>query len=136
MENTPPLTRQRMDEFREKRRKVVARVLETGETWNQASGGPSFLSLDEQSFRSYLNDRADDLGQHVAILSDAFVRHLDIGEPIPPYYAWRVAVILRRAKFRKEESRFLSAWCLHYPNGDGGRRYADLVERHRKLNSN
>ena len=135
-ESTPALTMQQMAEFREQRRQTIGRMLETGQTWNQASEGPSFLSLPEQSFRQHLRETDNDLGEQVAILSQFLVRHLTIGEPIPPYYAWRVAIILRRAKLIDEEKRFLAAWCLHYPDGSGGRRYAALVERHRKLNSN
>jgi len=108
-------------------------MLQTGETWARASGAPSFLSLDENSFRSFLRQTDNDLGHPVKTLLKFFKRLYEFGEPVPPYYTWRVAVILRRARLPDEEKRFLAAWCRHYSEGRGGKRYLDLVERYGKL---
>jgi hypothetical protein len=135
MEQTPPLAQTEVEALRKKQRKIIGRMIETAETWNQASSGPSFLSLDEQSFRSHLRMIDNNLGEQVAVVSQSFARYLDMGVIPAPYYSWRIAVILRRARIPEVEKRFLAAWCRHFPEGNG-RRYALLTERHRKLNSN
>jgi hypothetical protein len=132
MEQTSPLTQIEIEVLHKKQGVIIRQMLETGETWNQASSGPSFLSLDEQSFRSHLGRIDNNLGQHVAVVSQSFARYLGIGTVPAPYYPWRIAVILRRARTIEVEKRFLAAWCRHFPEGNG-RRYAQLTDRLRRL---
>jgi hypothetical protein len=132
MEQTPPLTLSAVDALRDKQREIFDQMIETEETWNQASSGPSFLSLDEQAFGTHMRAIDNDLGEQVAVVSQSFANYLEIGEIPAPYYPWRIAVILRRAKKPEMERRFLAAWCLHFPCGVG-QRYVDLVERYQKL---
>jgi len=132
MEQTPPLTPAAVAALSEKQRKIVERMVETGETWNQASSGPSFLSLGEAEFRAHMGAIDNELGEQVAIVSQFFTAYLNNGEIPPPYYPWRIAVILRRIKEPEIEKRFLAAWCLHFPHAVGGR-YTGLIERYQKL---
>jgi hypothetical protein len=135
MEITPRLAQKEVEELRKKQLKIIDRMIETGENWNKASSGPSFLSLDEKSFQAHMRMIDNDLGEQTSIVSKAFAGYLEIGEMPAPYYAWRIAVILRRAKMLEIERRFLAAWCRHFMEGNGSR-YAALNERNRKLNSN
>jgi hypothetical protein len=50
MEQTPPLSAAEVAVLAKKQNAVFARMLEAGETWNQASSGPAFLSLHEDAF--------------------------------------------------------------------------------------
>lgn len=132
MEQTPTLSGAQVNALVKTQTATFARMLETGETWNQASSGPAFLSLNEDAFRDHMKAIDNDLGEQTAIVSQAFARYLEIGEMPAPYYPWRIAVILRRAKRPDMEKKFLSAWCRHFATGNGVR-YAQLVERFEKL---
>jgi hypothetical protein len=131
MERNPTLTSAALEDLRSKQREIIKRMIETGESWNQASGGPSFLSFGEQDFRAHIRAIDNDLGEQVAIVSQAFANYLETGEAPAPYYPWRIAVILRRVQRPETEKRFLAAWCVHFPTGIG-QRYDDLVERYQK----
>lgn len=132
MEQTLPLSHQEVVDLSANQHAVVGRMIATGETWNQASSGPAFLSRDEGEFRDHLRTIDNDLGEQTAIVADGFSRYLKMGEMPAPYYPWRIAIILRREKKLDLEKRFLAAWCHHFSNGVGTR-YAQLVERLRKL---
>jgi hypothetical protein len=132
MEQTPPLSREEIANLSANQHAVVERMLATGETWNQASSGPAFLSLNEGEFRNYLKAIDNDLGEQTAIVASAFARYLKMGEVPAPYYRWRIAIILRREKKLELEKRFLAAWCQHFSDGIGAR-YGQLVDRFRKL---
>jgi hypothetical protein len=80
MEQTPPLTPAAVAALSEKQRKIVERMVETGETWNQASSGPSFLSLGEAEFRAHMGAIDNELGEQVAIVSQFFTTYLNNGE--------------------------------------------------------
>jgi hypothetical protein len=132
MEQTPPMSREEIADLSANQHAVAGRMLATRETWNQASSGPAFLSLDEGEFRNHLKAIDNDLGEQTAIVAGAFARYLKMGEVPAPYYPWRIAIILRREKKLDLEKRFLAAWCQHFPGGYGAR-YGQLVDRFRKL---
>lgn len=132
IDETPPLSDAQVDALIRKQTATLARMLETGKTWNQASSGPAFLSLNDHAFRDHTKAIDNDLGEQTAIVSQAFARYLEVGEIPAPYYPWRIAVILRRANRLELEKQFLSAWCRHFPAGNSVR-YAQLVERLKKL---
>ncbi|MDA9426247.1 hypothetical protein [Bradyrhizobium sp. CCBAU 53380] len=132
MEQTPPLSCQEIADLSANQRAVVERMVATGETLNQASSGPAFLSLNEGEFRNHLKAIDNDLGQQTAIVAESFARYLEVAEVPAPYYPWRIAIILRREKRPELEKRFLAAWCQHFPAGNGAR-YGQLVDRFRKL---
>lgn len=74
----------------------------------------------------------NDLSAHIQRLDHEFTSFFNTGLPPAPYPAWRVCIILRRAKLRDSELSFLRAWCRHFPRGNG-QRYADLMQRLNKL---
>jgi hypothetical protein len=72
LEQTPPLSHGEIVGLSGKQRAVIERMLATGETWNQASSGPTFLSLNEGDFQHHLKAIDNDLGEQTAIVADAF----------------------------------------------------------------
>ena len=85
---------------------------------------------------SALRETKQDLGFNCDFVRASFKRHLEIGEPVPPYFVWRVAVLLRKAKQKKRELLFLRAWCRHQKGYVAlGPREKRLEERLRKLES-
>ncbi|MBR0749986.1 hypothetical protein JQ582_39360 [Bradyrhizobium japonicum] len=85
-EQTPPLTREEIACLSANQRAAVERMLATGETWNQASSGSGFLSLDEGDFRKHLKAIDNDLGEQTSIVAESFARYLKAGEVPAPYY--------------------------------------------------
>lgn len=72
-----------------------------------------------------------DLGAQVEIMEAACRVYFQSGEIPAPYYAWRIAIILGKARQTDLERAFLAAWCGHF-GGVSGRRYEDLAGRARK----
>jgi hypothetical protein len=127
------LTPQQIEKLRKARsRKTVSRMLETGESYGQASGAPDFLNQPEGDFRAHLLSIDNDLSAQVEIVDTSCRAFFETGEMPAPYYPWRIAVILGKAKMRDREREFLSAWCRHFAAGRG-KRYDELVERAKKL---
>ena len=48
----------------------------------------------------------NNLGEQIAIVAEAFSTYLATGEVPAPYYPWRIAVILRRAKMPEAKRGF------------------------------
>jgi hypothetical protein len=114
---------------------AIQRMLETGETYGVASGGPAFLNQPEEQFRQYLKNTDNDLDAQVKIVADAFSHYVVTGEAPAPYYPMRIAIILSKAKMKDKEREFLAAWCRHF-SGLGrrvGARYGELIKRAEKL---
>lgn len=113
-------------------RAVVARMFKTGESWGESAGGAlSFLA--QPDALAQVKSIDNDLTAQIKIVSDSFVEYLDNGEIPAPYYPWRIAIILRKAKLPQTELDFLRAWCLHFGTVTRGARYKMLAERRRKL---
>lgn len=130
--DNPPLSRAELEKrWEASSSSTISRMLETGETYGQASGAPAFLSLPEEDFREHLGSIDNDLGAQVQIVGTACRAYFDTGEIPAPYYAWRIAIILSKAKQPEHEKAFLAAWCRHF-GATSGRRYEDLAERARK----
>ncbi|MCP1835416.1 hypothetical protein J2R76_003753 [Bradyrhizobium sp. USDA 4532] len=54
MEKTPPLSHEEIVVLSANQDTVIERMLASGESWNQASSEPAFLSLSESEFRHHL----------------------------------------------------------------------------------
>ncbi|MTE01996.1 hypothetical protein GIY56_17040 [Paracoccus sp. YIM 132242] len=119
-----PLSRRELEE------KWKAARAATG-PFDAVVSGPSFLSLPEDEFRTHLRSIDNDLGAQVEIVNTACRVYFDTGDIPAPYYAWRIAIILSKAKEAEHERAFLAAWCRHF-GSTSGRRYEDLAERARK----
>ncbi len=114
---------------------AVERMLETGETYGVASGGPDFINQPENQFSQYLKNTANDLDVQVKIVDEAFAHYVVTGEAPAPYYPMRIAIILSKAKRKDKEREFLAAWCRHFSaiGQRAGARYGALVSRAEKL---
>lgn len=91
----------------------------------------TILSQPEDGFRSELDAIKDDIRKQVAVVDEAFDLWFETGAIVPPHYAWRIAVILSKAKRVDEERAFLAAWCRHFGDRIGGR-FSSLAERAQK----
>lgn len=111
---------------------AVAKMLDEGLTYGQASGAPDFLNLDEKSFRDFMKIVDQDLGWQCGTVAAAFEKFRKTGEVPAPYYPMRVAILLRKAKDSDREKQFLAGWCRHFPSGNGAK-YGALVQRARKI---
>jgi hypothetical protein len=103
-----------------------------GQTYGEAMQGLSILNQPEAEFRSELKSIDNDLNRQIEIVNESLDLWFGKGEIPPPYYPWRIAVILSKAKRKAEEQRFLTAWCRHFGDIRGGR-YQALADRLRKL---
>ena len=117
--------------YRRTIRDAVAKMIDEGITYGQASGAPDFLNQNEESFRAFMKQADQDIGWQCDTVSDAFKRYLETGEIPAPHYPMRIAVLLRKAKDFDREKQFLATWCKHFPSGNGVT-YAALVERAKK----
>ena len=134
-EEAPVLSYEERDKLmRTNLRRASKRMLDEGQSFGQATGGPAFLHQDESEFREFMKKVDQDLAWQCDTVSTAFERYLQIGEVPAPHYPMRIAVLLRKAKDFDRERRFLAAWCRHFPSGNG-RTYQTLVERAKKVNA-
>ena len=93
---------------------------------------PDFLGRDDKPFRKFPKNADQNLGWHCDLVAHSFKQLKSIGLIPAPYSAMRIAILLRKAKEREREGRFLRAWCRHFHSGTGVT-YGKLVERARKL---
>ena len=63
----------------------------------------------------------------------SFERYWMAGEPVPPYFVERIAVLLRRIGERERELKVLRAWYRHVGERPTGARHTRLIERLRKM---
>ncbi len=89
---------------------------------------------DYDSFKTRLKNNKQDLVWQCELVMAYWKLHLIAGEPVPPYYAERVAILLRKAKEHEKEKQWLAAWCKHFgtSNRDHGK-YYKLTKRAEKL---
>lgn len=113
-------------------REAASKMTAPGVTFGQVSNSvlsPYWSEADPQAaMRSVQND----LGEQVRIVRELLNEWLTRGEIAPPAYAWRITVILRKAKEFDLERLFLSGYCRHF-----GQQCttvdAKMVERARKI---
>lgn len=125
---------------------VMDRMLQDGISYGQASSavlGPGqnpleHLNQDQDAVQTHMRSIDNDLGAQLAILEAAFSLWFSIGEVVGPYYAWRVALILRKAKRRDLELKWLSSWCRHFGPKEywNGQRFKALAERFQSMSAN
>lgn len=131
--DAPVMTeRERNRTSRRHRDDIFRKVVDEGMDYRQASEQPELYNRDGESFFGLLKSTDQNLDWQCDTVADFFRRYLQIGEVPAPYFPMRVAILLRKAKEHEREKRFLSAWCRHFPSGNGVK-YGKLVERARKL---
>lgn len=131
MNATTPLTKEDQVAFREEasERLSVAfdRLFDAG-----PDGVDRITSADWMPPTAFAPEGSDNnLREQVDTLSRNFHTWISTGQLCPPAAAWRIAVILSKAKEADLEKAFLKAWCRHFRRIKGGR-FADLVERAKK----
>ena len=120
------------NELERARRDKVWEKMMAGKTYGEASGGLAILNQPEEQFRAHLKSIDNDLDGMVKIVEESLDNWFGKGDVPPPYYPYRIAVILNKAKRKEEEAAFLEAWCRHF--GDFvGRRYEMIAARAKKL---
>ncbi|ORE97465.1 hypothetical protein [Aurantimonas sp. 22II-16-19i] len=129
-----PMTREREITLRAKlRERWINGLTENGlvRSGDAAEAHPMYR-LPETEFRQFLRRTDNDPDEQAAILNHHLDGYERYGEFVPPYPAWRIVVILRRAKRRDLEARFLVSWLRCFYAGIGTR-YDELELRARKL---
>ncbi len=133
MNATKPLSKKQVATLIKKRQDALFEEIETKGSGNIQHEEPlSHLRLPEEEYKAFMKKADNDLAQQVSIVRDSFDFWLKSGMTPAPYYAYRIAVILSKAKRKDLEKEFLAAWTRHFPTGNG-KRYADLAERARKM---
>ena len=129
----PVLTKADLERKEQNYRDDTWRRLLNGEEYHEAIETPSMYRQSRELFQTTIQDTNNNLEWQCATVSVAFDRYERIAETPAPYFAWRIAVILRKAKDSERELAFLKAWCRHFKNAKNGRRFDDLVDRLVKL---
>ena len=111
---------------------VTTKMLSTGETYGRASGGLPILNQSEEAFRKELRSIDNDIERQISIFQESLDRWFNHGEPHPPYYPWRIIIILSKLGKKEKEKEFLAAYCKHFLNWKGNRD-EKIVARARKL---
>ncbi|GEM_PF-6221977 len=110
--------RQSIEQAKKKRQAYIEKafntMLDTGKTLGQAAEGLDHLALPESEFRAHLKKIAGSLEEQVKITDTAIGLWFEHGQYPPPYYPWRITVILRKEKLFDVEKEFLTAYCRHF----------------------
>lgn len=114
LSETPPLSRQEIDRLRKS-----TSMRAVAQTDRKVQGLRSIPDSDRN------------FAIQAAIVDTCCRAYFSTGDMPAPAYAWRIAVLLAKAKQVEIERQFLAAWCRHFSHGNGVR-YGHLVERARK----
>lgn len=133
MEFAAPLTKEDHQQFKAARAKKFEKMSAASMTYGHAiATHPIFAETDQTAFFAHIKSLQNDLEAHANILLAMWKTHRNLGEPMAPHYAKRIAIILRRDGDKAAEKRFLTAWCKHFDGRDGSV-YGELASRLAKL---
>ena len=90
--------------------------------------GVGFNTRDQDKAKEQLREIDNDLDAQIRIVAEGVQHYYDAGVYPPPYYPWRIAVMLRKAKEYELEAQFLDAFNSRFSDGLG-KRYRQLVDR-------
>lgn len=90
-----------------------------------------FQASSQETFRAELREIDNDLHAQIRLVLDGIENYEQNGLTPPPYYPWRIAIILRKAKEYRLEAEFLDAFSAKFPGGKGGK-FQDIAERAKK----
>ena len=108
--------------------KIAARMLLENINWGEARGGTlSFTS--GMANREKVLQKNDDFEWHLGVAAGSFSEFLESGEIPPPYYIWRLCVLLRRSGRADIEFQYLACWLKHFRDRGLGARYRELERR-------
>lgn len=119
---------------RAERMTALHRVFDEGITWGEATGAHPILIQPEETFRAELRSINNNLVAQINVIEHYLPKWFSAGEFPPPYYAMRVAIILRKAKEHERERNFLATYLKNFRSRYGGSRSDEqLIERAVKL---
>lgn len=116
---------------REKMTDWIGLMLDEGQAYAQASGNLPIYNQPEEGFRSEIRATDNDLRTQIDRFNFGLDRWFEMGESHPPYWPWRIVVILSKRKDLDREKRFLAAYCRHFWKRKG-RRDEMILERAEK----
>lgn len=124
----------RLKRHREQEREQAWQQIVSGQATTIKWQSPiAILDLDEPAFREALKDTSNDLAAQVDRVERFVARWLEVGELPAPYYADRIAVILRKAKDFEMEQRFLAAYLKLFWTPLRGTADQKIVDRAKKI---
>lgn len=130
----PNMTADKLERLRHDRSlKRAIETMERGGTYGEAMGYPSMYRQPEDTFRNELQSKKDDIQDLLKLLNEFLDLWFEKGEYPPPYYATRLAILLRKNKVKELEAAFLAAYCRHFNAAEKGAANVKLLERARKL---
>ena len=91
-----------------------------------------FLTGPFDEVRNFISSQNNNIDFQIETTKNCFLEYFRIGLTPPPYYPFRIAVILRKANLVAVEQRFLEAWVSHFPDDIGGS-FTSLLERLEKI---
>lgn len=131
MRSRPPLSTKEKGQLRhEYFARLKKQLFENNMTFGEATGSPGteIHTTDETEFRQHLRSIDNNLKEQVRIVTEGIYNYFANGVEAAPYYAWRIAIILRKAKLVTLEADFLEAFSKLFQDCVGGR-YKDIRER-------
>jgi len=132
LDQTPLLSiasiRERKKEFEERRTK---RVFEDGLSWGEASDDLPIYAMEQNDFFIHIKDTDNDIRTQIERFNFGLDQWFKVGETHPPYFPWRIIIILSKRGERILEQKFLAAYCRHFHDGArrGSRTDEKIVER-------
>lgn len=131
LRSRPALTKQEIEtRFSRYFKNAFGKMLDDGQTYGQATRAPgtAIKTTNEAEFRAHLKATDNNLAEQSRIVAEGVRHYFENGENPAPYYAWRVAIILRKEKLYALEADFLEAFSEKFPATIGGK-YKDIAER-------
>lgn len=135
LEDSPPVDHMALHEStREQRLSEIDTMFSDGLSFGETTNAPPILNQPEEEFCAALKVIDNNIIEQIKIIEHCLPRWFSMGEFPPPYYAWRIAVILGKAKEYGRERKFLHAYLLNFRSRFGGSRTDErLVERAEKM---
>lgn len=137
LERQPKLTLEQREELKQRRlsnfSSAFSVMLKEGKTLGQTEPLQSIYQLPEQEFFCHLKTTKDDMYEQVKTFDGFLDRWTTDGMQPPPYWTWRITVILRKAKLYDVEKRFLSAYFRHFWSQRGSSTDTKLGDRALKI---
>jgi hypothetical protein len=135
LEEAPPVDYASLwERTKEQRLSEIDKIFSGGLSFGEVTNAHPILNQPEEDFHSALKAIDNNIIEQIKIVEHYLPRWFSMGEFPPPYYAWRIVVILRKAKEHGREQKFLRAYLINFRSRFGGSRTNEkLVERAEKM---
>ncbi len=115
LEMTPRLSKEEENKrYKKFANSVTHRMINEGVTRGVAAVDHQMYNQSEEGFKAHLKTTDNDLNEQISIFNFGLDRWFEHGETHPPYFPWRIAIILSKRKELEKEKRFLAAYCGHF----------------------